>query len=377
MKDSFIKIHKWLYPLSFLYGIGVNIRNKMFDWEILSSKSYDIPVISIGNLTVGGTGKTPHTEYLIKLLQKDFKIAVLSRGYKRKSKGFILADNNTPAKVIGDEPCQMKQKFPNIYMAVDKDRRHGIDKLCKSDVAPGTEIILLDDAYQHRYVRPGINILLIDFYRLICNDALLPAGRLRESERGKNRANIVIVTKCPSYMKPMDYRIITKQLNLYPYQQLYFSSLKYGHLTSVFKENGNVERSLEELEEDEHILLLTGIASPKQLIQDLEQYTSKIETMTFPDHHDFTKEDMKLLASRFEKIQGDKKIIITTEKDASRLIQHASLLDEKLKDVLYSLPIEIEFLQNKQDSFNQNIIGYVRKNKRNGILSKRKDAHKS
>lgn len=376
MEDNFIKIYRSLYPLSFLYGIGVNFRNKLFDWGILSSRSYDIPVISVGNITVGGTGKTPHTEYLIELLQKEFKVAVLSRGYKRKSRGFLLANIDTPAKMIGDEPYQIKQKFPSVYMAVDKDRRHGIEQLCKEEVAPGTEVILLDDAFQHRYVQPGINILLVDFYRLICNDSLLPAGRLREPERGKSRANIVIITKCPSHIKPMDYRVITKQMNLYPYQKLYFSTFKYGNLTPVFKEYGNTEKALNELTKDEHILLLTGIASPKQLIQDLEQYTSNLKKMTFPDHHDFTKEDMKLLLSQFENMAGKNKIIITTEKDAARLIQHPAL-DEKLKRVLYSLPIEIEFLQDQQDNFNQNIIGYVRKNKRNGILSKRKNAHKS
>lgn len=376
MEDNFIKIHKLLYPLSFLYGIGVNIRNKLFDWGILSSQSFDIPVISVGNITVGGTGKTPHTEYLIRLLQKDFKVAVLSRGYKRKSRGFLLADIDTPAKMIGDEPYQMKQKYQSAYIAVDKDRRHGIEQLCKDEIAPGTEVILLDDAFQHRYVQPGINILLVDFYRLVCNDALLPAGRLREPESGKSRANIVIVTKCPSHIKPMDYRVITKQINLYPYQKLYFSTFKYGNLTPIFKEYGKPAKSLDEIKTDEHVLLLTGIASPKQLIQDIEQYTSNLEIMTFPDHHDFTKEEMKLLSSRFAKMPGKNKIIITTEKDTSRLIQHPAL-DESLKYSLYSLPIEIEFLQNQQDNFNQNIIGYVRKNKRNSILSKRKDAHKS
>lgn len=376
MEDNFIKIHKALYPLSFLYGIGVYVRNKLFDWGIFSSQSYDIPVISVGNITVGGTGKTPHTEYLIRLLQGSFKVAVLSRGYKRKSRGFLLADTNTSAQMIGDEPYQMKQKYPSIYMAVDKDRRHGIEQLCKEEVAQGTEVILLDDAFQHRYVQPGINILLVDFYRLICNDALLPAGRLREPEKGKSRANIVIVTKCPPHIKPMDYRVITKQMNLYPYQKLYFSTFKYGKLIPVFKEYGNSEKDLNELAGSEQVLLLTGIASPKQLIQDLEQYTAHLETMTFPDHHDFTKDDMKLIASRFNEIPGENKIIITTEKDASRLVQHPAL-DERLKRALYSLPIEIEFLQEQQDNFNQNIIGYVRKNKRNSILSKRKDAHKS
>ena len=174
-----IRINQWLRPVAWLYGIGVRIRNWLFDVNILKSKSYDIPIIAVGNITVGGTGKTPHTEYLIRLLQERFQVAVLSRGYKRKSKGFVLAQTETPMQAIGDEPYQMRLKFPQIYVAVDKDRRHGIEQLCDNRVAPGTEVILLDDAFQHRYVKPGLSILLVDYHRLICDDALLPAGRLR------------------------------------------------------------------------------------------------------------------------------------------------------------------------------------------------------
>lgn len=373
MEDNFIKIQRWLYPVSFLYGIGVRFRNHLFDWGILRSQSYDIPVISIGNITVGGTGKTPHTEYLIKLLKPEFKVAVLSRGYKRKSKGFQIVNLNTSVEVAGDEPYQMKQKFPDIYMAVDKDRRHGIEQLSNESIAPDTGVILLDDAFQHRYVQPGINILLVDYYRMICNDKLLPAGRLREPASGKHRANIVIVTKCPRHIKPMDYRVISKQMNLFPYQQLYFSTLKYGELTPVYNTSGMPKRVLSDLKEDEHVLLLTGIASPKQMIQDLSAYACKLESLTFDDHHPFNKNDIVLLKKRFDSLP-DKKLIITTEKDAARLVSSPHI-DEELKKHLYALPIEIEFLQNQQDSFNQNIIGYVRKNKRNSILSKRKDAH--
>ena len=224
MEGDLIKIREWLLPIAWLYGIGVRIRNWLFDTNILKSKSYDIPVISVGNITVGGTGKTPHTEYLIRLLEKRVKVAVLSRGYKRKSKGFVLATADTPMQDIGDEPFQMKEKFPNIYVAVDKDRRHGIEKLCDGQTAPGTGVVLLDDAFQHRYVKPGLNILLVDYHRLICDDKLLPAGRLREPQAGKDRANIVIVTKCPPDIKPMGFRVIKKNLKLFPYQALYFST---------------------------------------------------------------------------------------------------------------------------------------------------------
>lgn len=362
MEENSIKIYWWLSPFSFLYGIGIRFRNKLFDWGILHSKSYNIPIISIGNITVGGTGKTPHTEYLIKLLSKEFKVSVLSRGYKRKSKGFHLVKKNTPVTISGDEPYQMKQKFPNIYMAVDKNRCHGIEMLSQEEVAPGTEVILLDDAYQHRYVQPGISILLIDYHRLISNDVLLPAGRLREPVSGKRRANIVIITKCPDNIKPMEYRILSKQMNLYPYQQLYFSTLKYKKLIPVFSEYNIKEYPLSSLIPENHILLFTGIATPNRILQDLRKYTPHIETLIFNDHHFFKKRDVDLLKNKFDNIKNTKKIILTTEKDATRLLS-LSYLDETIKKNIYMLPIEIEFLQNQQDIFNQNIIDYVRKNK--------------
>ena len=377
MEGDFIKIHKWLYPIAFLYGIGVRLRNRLFDWGILSSHSYDIPIISIGNITVGGTGKTPHTEYLVKLLQDKWKVAVLSRGYKRKSHGFLLAKPETPMHLIGDEPYQMKQKFPNIYVAVDADRRHGISQLRKKEIASDTDVILLDDAYQHRYVKPGINILLVDYHRLICDDALLPAGRLREPQEEKNRANIVIITKCPRDIKPMDYRIIYKRMNLYPYQKLFFSTLNYGSLVPLFGDNKTDRiRPLSSLDSDEKIMLLTGIASPEQLILDLSEHTQQVEPLTFPDHHAFTEKDISTIKKRFEQMGTGRKIIITTEKDATRLINHPSL-DSTLKEAIYQLPVEIEFLQGQQETFNKHIIGYVEKNSRNSILLKEKGARLS
>ena len=190
--------------------MGVALRNNLFDWGNLQSKSFDIPVICIGNIAVGGTGKTPHTEYLIKLLHRNFRVAVLSRGYKRHTKGFILSTAESNARSIGDEPYQIKSKFSDIRVAVDEDRCHGIEKLLTLQ-EPSIEVILLDDAFQHRYVKAGLNILLTDYHRLFCDDALMPAGRLRESARGKNRAQIVIVTKCPPVIKPIDHNIIAKR----------------------------------------------------------------------------------------------------------------------------------------------------------------------
>ena len=221
MEGDFIKLNKWLFPLSWLYGMGVRLRNTMFDIGILKERTFSIPVISVGNITVGGTGKTPHVEYLVEMLSPHCNVAVLSHGYKRKSKGFIKATVDTPMTDIGDEPYQMKQKVPNVTIAVDKDRCHGIDLLTADDER--LDVVLLDDAFQHRYVKPGVNILLVDYHRLVIYDRLLPVGRLREPLSGKDRADIVIVTKCPSDLTPMQYRVITKPLPaaLLHYHQLW------------------------------------------------------------------------------------------------------------------------------------------------------------
>ncbi|WP_321480627.1 tetraacyldisaccharide 4'-kinase [uncultured Bacteroides sp.] len=367
MEEPRSRINKWLYPVSILYGTVVGIRNKLFDWGILQSKSFNIPTICIGNLSVGGTGKTPHTEYLIKLLKSKYQIAVLSRGYKRHSRGYILASSESTARNIGDEPYQMKNKFSDIYVAVDENRCHGIGKLLKLH-DPKADVILLDDAFQHRYVKAGLNILLTDHHHLFCDDKLLPAGRLREFIKGKNRAHIVIVTKCPSDIKPIDFNIITKKLDLFPFQQLYFSSFRYGKLTPLFEEFNKTKRELSSIQKDEHILLLTGIASPDTIMKELQSRTKNVTLLAFNDHHDFSSGEINMIKERFEKMQSEKKIIITTEKDAARLIHHPAFSDE-LKTVSYTLPIEVRILQNQQYNFNKNITDYVRENKRDSKLS--------
>ena len=370
MEGDFIKINEWLLPLSWLYGLGVRFRNFLFDVGILKSQDYKVPIISVGNITVGGTGKTPHVEYLAKLLKDQFKVAVLSRGYKRKSHGYVLADKDTPMRQIGDEPYQMRQKFPGITVAVDKNRRRGIARLTEDDTV---DVILLDDAFQHRYVKPGINILLVDYHRLIIYDKLLPAGRLREPLPGKNRADIVIVTKCPKELKPMEYRVITRAMNLYAYQTLYFSTLEYGELRPVFPQ---VRSSLTLSQLSSHnVLLLTGIASPRQLSEDLKPLVKSITPMPFADHHHFTQKDLLRLSATFEAMPSPK-VIITTEKDATRLNDAGELGDE-LRKAFYVIPVNIKFMLEQEDLFNQNIIGYVRKNSRNSILAKAKDVHQS
>ena len=370
MEGDFIKINEWMLPLSWLYGLGVRLRNQLFELGILKSRSFDIPVISVGNITVGGSGKTPHVEYLIRLLKSNSKVAVLSRGYKRKSKGFVLADKDTRMRDIGDEPYQMKTKFPDIHVAVDKSRCHGIDMLTSGEATKDTDVILLDDAFQHRYVKPGINILLVDYHRLIIYDKLLPAGRLREPQKGKSRADIVIITKCPKDLKPMEYRVIIKAMDLYPYQQLYFTSLEYDDLNPVF---GSSKRPLSSIGKAENILLLAGIASPKQLAYDLGEYSPNITQMTFPDHHQFTAKDIERINATFDAMPSPK-MIITTEKDNARL-SGMDGLSEDVRRNIYTLPIRVKFILG-QEEFNNKIIGYVQKNSKNSILAKTKDDHK-
>ena len=357
MEGDFIKINTWLTPLSWLYGIGVRFRNFLFDVGLRKSHAFKTPVIAVGNITVGGTGKTPHVEYLIRLLHSRMHVAVLSRGYKRKTRGFLVADTSTDMHAIGDEPFQMKQKFPDITIAVDSKRVRGINLLTKGDKTDsGIGAILLDDAFQHRQVKPGINILLVDYHRLIIYDKLLPAGRLREPLKGKNRADIVIVTKCPKDMKPMEFRVIKKAMNLYPYQHLFFSTLEYETPKQVFK---NSRHKWHGDLKDTNVLLLSGIASPQQMTKDLSPQVKSLTPMVFADHHDFTPNDIHQINSVFGQLPTPK-LIITTEKDAARL-QTIEGLSSEVRQALYKQPISVSFLLNQSKKFDQEIISYVTK----------------
>lgn len=373
MEGDYIKINKWLLPLSWLYGLGVGFRNYLFDSNVLKSREFSIPVISVGNITVGGAGKTPHVEYLIQLLKNEAQVAVLSRGYKRKSKGYVLADDNIVMRDIGDEPYQMKLKFRDVHVAVDKKRVEGIERLMADEATKDTDVILLDDAYQHRYVKPGINILLVDYHKLIIYDKLLPAGRLREPEHQKRRANIIIITKCPKDLNPIDYRVLQKAMDLKAFQQIYFTTLSYCNLEPIFKDSEPVP--LDTLR-NENILLLTGIASPEHLQEDIKEYTrgAEPEMLTFPDHHNFNSRDVEAINERFAQMAAPKRIV-TTEKDKARLLD-LNGLSEEVKQNIYALPIKVEFMLDGADTFNKKIRSYVHKNSRNSILAKRKNDNK-
>ena len=363
-----MRIYRWLYPLSWLYGLGVRLRNAMFDAGILPSQTFALPVVCVGNLTVGGTGKTPHTEYLIRLLmQAGLHVGVLSRGYKRKSKGFVWAESETPMEQVGDEPFQMRSKFPDIRLAVDADRPHGIRCMTAPHVQPPLDVILLDDAYQHRYVKAGLNILLTDYQRPIYEDALLPAGRLREPLCGKERADVVVVSKCPSGLSASEARQIRERLRLQPCQALFFSTLRYGELRP-FALCGGPVRSLDTLRGDVPVILLSGIATPGKLLSDLGAYTSSIRSVCFPDHHQFTMADVERIHRLYAESEPGT-LVVTTEKDETRL--HRLPLSEEVKAHLYVLPIEVEFLFGVQTAFNKKILDYVGTSSRDSSLSER------
>jgi len=337
----------------------------MFDHGIIKSTDYNIPIIGVGNITVGGTGKTPHVEYLIKLLHKTHKISVLSRGYKRQTRGIVEATIDSTSMEVGDEPKQIKQKFPDVSVIVSASRRKAINKIALGQIGNNPDVIILDDSYQHRYVKTGITILLIDYNRPIYEDYILPYGRLRESATEINRANIVVVTKSPLDLKPIERRIIYKNLNLYPYQTLLFSSLKYGELTPLWGHPDGIPVDFST--EDYTVLLLTGIANPAHLRKHVENNYSNIIDLRYPDHYRYGNKDISKIESVFEKIEATNKIIITTEKDAVRLKDLQCMKDSTLP--VFYIPIEIVFLDSMSEEIDRKIISYVRTNRAQNTLN--------
>ncbi|RKS25567.1 tetraacyldisaccharide 4'-kinase [Flavobacterium endophyticum] len=336
-------LRKILFPFSILYGLIASIRNFLFDKGILKSYSFDLPIIAVGNLSVGGTGKTPQIEYLIRLLSPNYKIATLSRGYKRNSEGFVLADENSDASILGDEPFQFYKKFPNIQVAVDADRRNGIEQLLKISQP---DIILLDDAFQHRKVKAGLYVLLTSYGDLYSDDLILPAGNLRESRNGAERAKIIIVTKCPPDLSAKEQDRIQKKLKIDSDQKLCFTSIAYDEF--VFSEEKQL--SVSEIKPVDK-LLLAGIAKPEPFFAYLQSENDVI--LTFPDHHHFTEKDIAEIKNKAQ----DKKII-TTEKDFVRL--RGRLPDSQL----FYLPIKSHFISGGND-FDKTILNYVGKSSRN------------
>lgn len=345
--------HIILRPMSALYGFGTYVRNKMFDWQVFKQHKFDVPVVSVGNLAVGGTGKTPHTEYLISALRHSYHLAVMSRGYKRKTSGFILASRTSTPEEIGDEAYQMYHKFNGeIVVAVCEDRVAGIRELLRVD--PAINLIILDDAFQHRYVKPTVNILVTEYSRPYFRDHLMPYGRLRESTRGSLRADIIVVSKCPDDLKQIDYSIFREDLNMIAYQKLYFSRISYLPLRPVFPESGAQAPSLSWLTAGDSVLAIAGIANPRPFLRYLKSFMAKVKVNIFPDHHAYTRKDMELIEKRYAMLRGAARIIVTTEKDAVRLAGNPYFPD-KLKQVIFYLPVAVDIINRDEPPLEETV----------------------
>ena len=330
----------FLLPITFLYTFILFIRNKLFDKNILKSTSFNFPIICIGNLAVGGTGKTPMVEYLLRILKNDYVIATLSRGYKRKTKGFGIASENTTALDIGDEPMQFHLKFPDVTVAVGEERLVAIPQLLHD--RPKTQLIILDDAFQHRPVKAGLNILLTDYANLYTRDFILPAGDLRDLKKSAHRADIIIVTKCKHNLSEEERDLIIKELKPKSHQQVFFTEILYTHPHHLYtKKEIDMSHSSD-------ILLVCGIANPKPLNDFLTSHVHTYDMLRYPDHHIFDSGDLAEIKTQFGQIQSANKIIVTTEKDGVRLKK----FENELKDFpVYVLPIQHSFMFNEAEKF--------------------------
>ena len=344
-------------PFSFLYATIIRFRNWLYDKNIIKSAQFNFPIICVGNIAVGGTGKSPMTEYLVRMLKQDYITATLSRGYKRKTKGFTIANENTTAIDIGDEPMQFHQKFPDITVAVGEERLVAIPQILHAK--PETEVIILDDAFQHRQVRAGLNILLTQYNDLYINDFILPAGDLRDVKSSAKRAQIIIVTKCPATLDQSEKEKIIKELKPLSYQQVYFAEIIYAKPRHLFN---NVE---EEISSNSDVLVICGIANPAPLKQFLSSHFHSYDMISFPDHHIFRSDDLKDIKHQFDKIISTDKYIITTEKDGTRLEKYKNELENY---PVFVLPISHRIMFNEDLKFEKEIKKFIEEN-RNKITS--------
>lgn len=359
-----------LLPLSWIYSGIMSLRNRAFDKELLYETSFEkqVAIIGIGNLCAGGAGKTPHTEYLIRLLKKENigPIAVLSRGYKRDSSGFVLAQPGISSSKLGDESAQLFRKFPDVIVAVHEDRVDGVKKLLKLPDPP--KVILCDDVFQHRYLKPGLNICLTSYHRIVYHDHVIPAGLLREHQNGMDRADVVIVTKCPKSVRSEEDVDIMAHLPISKNQPVFYSGYQYAQIYNLAtKQPALVDPRRE-------VLLVTGVADPTVLINYVEKHYRLYDHMSYSDHHHFSTHDLREIQKRLDSVNnqgfctnnsGEKPIIITTEKDAARLIDMKSMRDE-LRERIYYLPTEVFFLEKHEQKFNKIVLDYVRKDRTNG-----------
>jgi tetraacyldisaccharide 4'-kinase len=346
-----ILIRILLLPISLLYGLGVGLRNLLYRFRLLKSVSFSMPVISVGNMSVGGTGKSPHIEYLLRWLDLYLDVAVLSRGYGRKTEGFRTVLTTDTADLVGDEPLQFKRKFPQIPISVGESRAFGVPEVVKRN--PETQVVLLDDAFQHLSVRPGLNILLTEFSKPFMRDWLLPSGRLREWRVGYRRADIIIVTKCPMDISTAQKQAFLHELDPYNWQRVYFSNYQYGTPYDLLRPDIKMPLTLAT-----DVLLLSAIANTDYLIDHLRNEVKSLHTLEFEDHHFYSDEDLQQLLRRFAAIDSKNKVILTTEKDAMRLEMLANFFRKNNLPV-FVLPIQVDFLEKDEALFKEDLKNFL------------------
>ncbi len=347
-----------LTPLSLLYGLVTFIRNRLYDTNILKEKKFDAHTIGVGNLAVGGAGKTPLVEYLIRLLQKEnVGIATLSRGYKRKTSGFVLATDSSTADDIGDEPLIYKSKY-KVQVAVDGNRVRGVENL----LAQGTEapkVILLDDAFQHRAIKCGLSIVVSEFNHLYVHDSMLPSGTLREYQSGISRADVIVISKTPDRTTAIEMRAVLKDIHALAHQRVFFSYLKYGELYSIHNPNNKID-TLNDLYRY-RVISFAGIANAQPMVNYLKEYAAEVKHLPFPDHHQFVEKDLEDMETYYQSLPGGNKLLVTTEKDLMRLKNQQVWSLAKTMNI-YVLPVEVSF-KDKEEEFNDLILKYVRTNR--------------
>lgn len=354
------------YPLSIIYGFVVDFRNWLFDIKVLKSVEFDIPIVCIGNITVGGTGKTPHTEFIARFLSKTFHISILSRGYKRNTSGFILVQPSHTSRQVGDEPKQMRLKFPEIPIAVCEKRVEGISKLRIKEKK--IDLVIMDDGMQHRYVETWVNILLMDYKRPIYDDYLLPTGSLRDRRSRINQAQIIIVTKCPENIKPIDMRLVAKSLKLAGYQRLFFTRMRSLDAIPIYDKS---LFSVRPLQYGDNVVVMAAIGNPAHFIESVKLKYNVIDKLIFSDHYSYTVKDLKAMEAALKK-GGENTYIITTEKDSVKL-SGSKKIPSHIQSRLYYIPITVEFVDNFRDNtesiFFDALLPYVRKNHKYSMLT--------
>jgi len=347
--NSFVRI--LLFPFSLLYGAGISFRNWLYEAGYLKYTEFDFPVICVGNLSMGGTGKTPHVEYLIRLLSEKFRLAILSRGYQRKTSGYVQAEVTSTADAVGDEPAMLKRKYQHVAVAVSEDRALGVPQLLSS--YPQTDVVILDDAFQHRSVRAGLNILLTSYENLFTRDYLLPAGTLREFRSAYKRAEFIVVTKCPLTLNEPDRESIRREIAPAKNQLVFFSFLNYGQ--PYLFTDASIRLSFDK---NYDVMLVSGIASSENLKRFIRPQVKNLYSFDFSDHHRFTRNDIETITEAFGNMESPTKLLLTTEKDAVRLLPyHAWIIDKKLP--IFVQPVSVEFFEEDKKLFDEEITGWL------------------